>query len=475
MTPATQAVVLGGGMAGMLAASTLARYFDRVTVVEADQFADRPEHRKGLPQAYQNHLLMRGGARAVDALLPGTTDRLIEAGAFRRRLGAEMLTLTAQGWFHRHPTEAYAIACSRDLIDYTVRSQALQTLWSKHITVMEGTKALGLIGDAQRVTGVRVAPADGGEESAIGADLVVDATGSRSKSPQWLTELSLPEVHEEHLDAGLAYAGRWYEAPLGTAADMPGVLIQTESGSGHPGRGAALMPNENGRWIVALMGTRGAHPPNDEDGFFEYAQSLRHPAIARLIAQARPITPIRNSRALANRRRFFEKLPVPEGYVVLGDAVCVLSPNYATGMSVAALGVLALRAQLRGTGPVAGFSRKVQAAVAKTVAAPWQMVVTNDSGFPDVETNVKLRGMGFAHAMTARWTRTALANPAMADLTFRMTDLTAGSAEMMRMPMMGALIRGPRAPQLDADAAIEQFPEFGDLLKADRLTSTDRS
>ncbi|MFK4106875.1 NAD(P)/FAD-dependent oxidoreductase [Streptomyces sp. NPDC019531] len=458
----THAVVLGGGIAGLLAASTLARHTDRVTLVEGDRFPAAPQHRKGLPQAYQNHLLMRGGTQAVDALLPGTTARLLEAGAHRRLLGQEILTLTAQGWFRRHPTDAYVIACSRDLIDHTLRAQAL---WTKRITVREGTRVTGLLGDPQKITGVRVAPADGGPEEQLGADLVVDASGSRSKSPQWLSALGLPDVTEEHLDAGLAYAGRWYTAPLEAAADMPAVLIQTESGSGRPGRGAALFPNEDGRWIVALMGTRGAHPPNDDEGFLEYARSLRHPVVAELLEQATPIGPIRHARALANRRRFYEKLPVPDGYVALGDVVCVLSPNYATGMSLAALGALALRTQLRTTGLVPGFSRKVQSAVAKVVAPAWQMAVTNDSGFPGVETDVTLRGTGFSHAMTRRWTRTALEHPVLADLTMRMTDLTAAPTEMMRPSLMAALLRGPRRPQLTADEAIAQFPEFGSLLK----------
>lgn len=449
-------------MAGMLAATALTRHADQVTVIEGDRFPDGPEHRKGLPQAYQNHMLMRGGAQAIDAILPGTIDRLLAAGAHRRLLGQEILTLTAQGWFRRFPTEAHVIVCSRDLIDHTVRAQALK---SKRISVLEGTRVAGLTGNATKVTGVRVEAAAGGEERTIEADLVVDATGSRSKSPQWLADLGLADLAEEHLDAGLAYAGRWYTAPLQATADMPGVLIQTESGSGRPGRGAALVPNEDGRWIVALMGTRGAHPPNDEEGFQDYARKLRHPVIAELLSQATPIGPIRSARALANRRRYFEKLPVPDGYVAIGDAVCVLSPNYATGMSLAALGALALRTQLRTTGITPGFTGKVQKAIGKLITPSWQMAVNNDSGFPDVETNVKLRGMGFSHAMTKRWTRTALENQVLADLTFRMTDLTAPPTEMMRPSMMGALIRGPRAPQLTADAAIAQFPEFGPLLK----------
>ena len=261
----TTAVVLGGGMAGMLAASVLARYADQVVVVEADKFPDGPHSRKGVPQAQQNHMLMGGGADALDKLLPGSTETLYAHGAHQRKIG-QLLTLSAQGWFRRLNSDAYVINCSRPLVDHVVRGQALR---EGKIEVLESTKVVGLVGDATRVTGVRVEP-----DRTITADLVVDATGSRSKAPQWLTDLGLPQVKEEFVDAGLTYAGRFYEVPEGTRDDFPGILIQTEPGTGRPGKGAALMLQEDRRWIVCLMGTRGGTPPTDEEGFTAFAREL---------------------------------------------------------------------------------------------------------------------------------------------------------------------------------------------------------
>ncbi len=45
-----QAVVLGAGMAGLLAARVLADAYQRVTVVERDPLPQRPANRKGVPQ-----------------------------------------------------------------------------------------------------------------------------------------------------------------------------------------------------------------------------------------------------------------------------------------------------------------------------------------------------------------------------------------------------------------------------------------
>ena len=57
----SHALVVGGGMAGLLAARVLAEHFDRVTIVERDRLPAGPEPRGGVPQARHVHgMLMRG-------------------------------------------------------------------------------------------------------------------------------------------------------------------------------------------------------------------------------------------------------------------------------------------------------------------------------------------------------------------------------------------------------------------------------
>jgi flavin-dependent dehydrogenase len=457
----THAVVLGGGMAGILSAVALAPHVDDVTVVESDVLPGSPGPRRGLPQAQQNHMLMGGGAQAIDALLPGTTALLYAAGAHPLNMGTRLLTLSAEGWARCFPGAAYAITCSRHLVDHIVRQQALA---GGTIKVVESAKAVGLAGDASRVTGVRVERRAGGQT--IGADLVVDATGSRSQAPRWLGELGLPPVKEEFLDAGLTYVGRWHEAPPGVAADFPGVLIQPEPGTGRPGYGAALMPNENGRWIITMMGTRGGHPPSSYDGFVDFARRMRHPIVAELIATARPVGDTRSSHGLGNRRRYYERLPVPEGFLAIGDAVTVLSPNYATGMSIAALSALALRKALDGTELTPALARKMQKKIARIGAASWQMALGQDRWFPGVESNIRLRGGTMQRRFAARWARTAAGNASVADATSRVATLLARPPEMMTPGLMLSVLRGPRRPPLTADEAIAQFPAVEALLQA---------
>ncbi|MFD0431247.1 NAD(P)/FAD-dependent oxidoreductase [Streptomyces zhihengii] len=179
---ARTAVVIGGGLAGMLAAAALSAHADRVTVVERDSLPDGPHSRKSLPQAHHAHLLWSGGARAIESLLPGTTDRWLAAGARRIPLPTGLVSMSALGWFRRWPEMQFLIACSRDLLDWVVREQVVAL---PGVTVLQRTELLGLSGTAARVRGVRVRGEDGGERE-LEADLVVDASGRGSRAPEWL-------------------------------------------------------------------------------------------------------------------------------------------------------------------------------------------------------------------------------------------------------------------------------------------------
>ncbi|MFD0069984.1 FAD-binding protein, partial [Streptomyces sp. NPDC127574] len=94
------AIVIGGGLAGMLAAAALAPHVDTVTIVERDGLPDGPDPRKGLPQSRHAHILLPSGRDAIEALVPGANirKRLLAAGAREASL-TSLLTFGGEGWF----------------------------------------------------------------------------------------------------------------------------------------------------------------------------------------------------------------------------------------------------------------------------------------------------------------------------------------------------------------------------------------
>jgi 2-polyprenyl-6-methoxyphenol hydroxylase-like FAD-dependent oxidoreductase len=84
------AVVIGGSMAGLMAARVLADHFERVTVVEKDAIEAGPVLHKSIPQGNHYHALLLGGLRGLESLLPGFALRLRGLGAVPVRAGAEV-------------------------------------------------------------------------------------------------------------------------------------------------------------------------------------------------------------------------------------------------------------------------------------------------------------------------------------------------------------------------------------------------
>ncbi|MGW2232050.1 FAD-dependent oxidoreductase [Streptomyces formicae] len=382
MSHTTRAVVLGAGMAGMLAATALARHVDAVTVLDRDRLPDGADPRRGVPQARHTHVLWSGGARVIETLLPGTTDRLLDAGAHRVGLPEDLVSLTAYGWQQRFPETQFMIAASRSLLDWTVRDQASR---DPKVTVLGDMDILGLRGDARAVTGVTCKPRREGTLSVIEADVVVDATGRGSPMKRWLTGLGLPPVQEDVIDSGMAYATRIFRAPEGARKKFPLVSVYADHRAGVPGRNGILLPIEDGSWMVTLSGTRGGEPPTTEEGFADYLRTLRHPLIADLIDRAEPLTGVQASRSTANRRLFYDRLVEwPDGLVVLGDAVAAFNPVYGHGMSAAALSAATLDATLRGSGLRPGTARAAQRAIGAVVDTPWSLGTSQDICYPDV-------------------------------------------------------------------------------------------
>ncbi|MFE9407832.1 NAD(P)/FAD-dependent oxidoreductase [Streptomyces sp. NPDC006704] len=448
-----KAVVIGGGMAGMLAAAALVEHVDLVTVVERDVLPTGPEPRKGLPQARHVHVVWSGGARAMENLLPGLIDRWLKAGARRIPLPTGLVSMQSQGWLRRWPEMQFMIACSRDLLDWVVRDQVASRA---DVTVLEGTELLGLEGDSSRVTGVRVRSLKG-EERVLEADLVVDASGRGSRAPLWLRALGVPTPREEKVDSGLVYASRLFEAPAGSD-DYPLVNVQSDAREPVPGRTTTIVPIEGGRWLVTLSGTRGGEPSGDPEEFETFARSVRHPVVGELIAGMKALSDVAVTRSTVNRRIFFEEVrPWPEGFVALGDAVATYNPVYGHGLTVAAQGAVALRDHVAAHGIAGpGLARRVQRAAARPVTVAWELATGQDILYPGAKGKQPGLAAKVLRHYVDRLLLTATGRPLVTKAFFDVITLSAPLTALVRPEIVLAVLRGPVLPKLTSPPLTER-------------------
>jgi 2-polyprenyl-6-methoxyphenol hydroxylase-like FAD-dependent oxidoreductase len=372
------AVVLGGSLAGLLAARVLADHFDRVTVIERDAYPETTAARKGIPQANHVHGLLVRGREILEELFPGVQDEMIAAGAPVVDIANEIAWFTPAGWGVRFPSELMVLAFTRPLLDLHVRRRLAK---NPRVRILDNTDVVRLIPDSKtnHLAGVLICPraseTDRRVAKELRADLVLDATGRASRAPRWLQDLDYEPPEEIVIDAHLAYASRLYRIPEDFDGGWQCAYVQAAPPDQK--RGAILFKVEGNRWLVTLIGRAGNTPPGDEAGFLEFARSLRVSTIFDAIRSAEPLTPIKTHRATQNRLRRYERAKnLPHNFLLLGDVVCVFNPVYGQGMTTAALAAMTLRQCLRETN--ANLSRRFQKRLAKVNAAPWLLATGED-------------------------------------------------------------------------------------------------
>ena len=384
------AVVVGGSLAGLLAARVLSEHAERVTVVERDRYPEEADARPGVPQGRHLHVLIEGGQRALDDLLPGFTDELHALGAPKVGVPQDMVQWQNGKWFARTPATAHFYTGPRDQLEWLVRKRVFA---DPRIELVEGHEAVGLLGDSSRVRGVLLRERGAGapkEPRTLEADLVVDASGRSTRASDWLAGIGAEPPHEETLDTGLAYATRVYRSPADDpAVDALGYYVVPNPSQVYAG---VVLPLGDGRHLVTLSGLRDDQPPTDEALFEKYARKLPHPVIGDWIAKAEPMSPVYGFRKTANiRRRYDRPGRRPAGFLATGDALCAFNPIYGQGMAVAAMSAVALREALADPKRTP-TTRRVQRALLDASKQAWDISAGADKKMPGAEGDAARAG-----------------------------------------------------------------------------------
>lgn len=438
-TARTHAVVLGASMAGLLTARVLSEHFDRVTIVERDPVADRPEARKGQPQTRHLHGLLSSGMAILSGYFPDLPESLQAGGAIVSDMGEGMHWHTYGGLRVPATVGQNAALMSRPFLEQLVRQR---TLARPNVALRDGTAAVGLLeGPGRSVAGVRV---EAGEVTAtLDADLVVDCGGRGSRSPAWLRALGYPAPETSEVEVDVGYATRIFRRDPADPRGRQWLLYTPEAP--RETRFGGMFPLEGDRWIVSMGGWAGDHCPTDEAGFLAYARSLPLPEIAAVVANAEPLSDIYAYRFNLSLRRHYERLKrFPEGYLVLGDAICSFNPTYGQGMTSAAMQAQALDQLLheRG-GRLAGMAPLFFRRAAKVVDVPWQLAVGEDFRFPQT-VGKRPAGVDQLNRYVAMVHRATLRDPEVTRAFLRVMNLLAPPASLLAPSVMLRVFRANR-------------------------------
>ena len=433
------AVVIGASVAGLLAASAVSDHFDQVTVLERDVLPPPGEGRKAVPQGRHVHALLPGGLAAIEQLLPGFQAELVAGGAVRCDSMQEIRFVASGHEITRNAASATNVLASRPYIEGHIRRRLL-TL--PNVTLVDGSAVQGLVPDSAgvRVAGVRLL------DRVLTCDLVVVATGRAGQLPAWLEALGYAAPPEEKLTVDIRYASRHFHIPDGYFGRDKLILIGAEP---ERPRGMGLFAQEDGTWLLTLVGYGPEHKPPPEDaGYLEFLATVAPADVLAGILAGEPLDDVVTHAFPASRRRRYERLArFPRGLVALGDAISSFNPVYGQGMSVAALQAVALRQTLSSGGDRL-FQRYFKAS-RRIIDIAWELAVGSDLSLPEVEGERPIPTR-LANAWTERILKAAEHDPYVAEVFGSVTDLLAPPAVLMRPRFVWRVARSNPAKHLEA-------------------------
>jgi len=374
------AVVVGGSIAGLLAARVLSDHCERVTVLDRDELGVELRPRKAVPQAPQTHVILTRSYQALQELFPGLIDEFVAAGASVYDSGTQMAAILNGCWVKPGPCGLHYVDCTRTFYEASLRRRVSQL---QNVSLLAGRLVRSLVANSSGVVvGVSCEEDGTGSASTVEADLIVDASGRASHAPRWLETLGygLPKTEEVRID--LAYVGALYEAP---ASYRPRaklhVIYPDPPKSWH---GGLLQPVEGGLWQLSQWGLFGDHPPLDDAGFVAFSQTLASQEVFAFLCEARRVDDFKKMNVPFNRWHRYDRMArFPKSFCSVGDAVSSVNPVYGQGMTKAAIHAMHLRKLLGECQSAAEVADRIRSDLPSLVEKQaWMTTVYGDLTYP---------------------------------------------------------------------------------------------
>ena len=428
-------VIMGASMGGLATALAVEKSNREILIVERDEAPPEIEpgaafdrwDRKGVPHFRLSHSLLARLPTLLGQHAPEVLDELARAGIERCPIEFSLPSNQVASYRPRPADiELRHLWGRRATFEYVLRRHVGRL---PHVQFVHGARVEGLLterqGERVRVRGLQIARGDMRES--IEADWVVDASGSHTKSVEWLRALGA-EIEVETQGSEFSYFCRHYRMRDGGAAPFQrtGAILD------YLWFGAFFA--EHGHFSLALAcptaETELVDTIRRSEGFDAVCRSL--PGVVALTDRSEPASKVLGAGGLNNRwnRYVVRGNPAVLGFFPVGDAHLNTNPMYGRGCSAAFVQAYALADVVAQSGDPVERARRYDERVWAQLRPQYNVCLSAEQLY--AARGRRARGQGIARALEVAdyftdqiWAPAAYESPFIARESIRILQMQA--------------------------------------------------